>query len=304
MAVSTYKQGSRTVEITHPDRVLFPDDGLTKADLAAYHHAVAGVMVPHLRDRPLMLQRFPEGIAADGFYQKEGGRGVAKWIRTVEVQKAGGVVRHPVVDDTASLLALTNLSTVSFHRWPSRTDRLDRPDLLVIDLDPSTDDFAEVRRAARWTRELLEELELVPYLQTTGSRGVHVVTPLDRSADTDQVVAFVQDLALELADRHPDALTAEFRKADREQKLYLDVARNGWAQTVVAPYSVRPRRGAPVATPIEWDELDHVEPDTWTMATVPGRVEAHGDPWSAMAAHGRSLLKRRDHLDDLRARRR
>jgi len=296
-----YRVDGRTVQITHPDRVLFPDDGMTKADLAAYHHAVADVLVPHLQDRPLMLQRFPEGIAHDGFYQKEGGRGVAKWIRTVQVPKSGGVVRHPVVDDEAALLALTNLSTVSFHRWPSCADKLDRPDLLVVDLDPSTDDFAEVRRAAGWTKELVEELDLRPYLQTTGSRGVHVVVPLDRSADTEQVVAFARDLALVLAGRHPGDLTTEFHKADRDRRLYLDVGRNGWAQTVVAPYSVRPRPGAPVATPIAWDELDAVKADTWTMANVPDRVAEHGDPWSAMTSHGRSLLTRRERLDELLA---
>ncbi|HEY6416198.1 MAG TPA: hypothetical protein VIX41_08175, partial [Acidimicrobiales bacterium] len=125
--MTSYREGGRTIQITHPDRVLFPDDGLTKADLAEYHHAVADVLVTHLADRPLMLQRFPEGIGANGFYQKEGGRGVPGWIRTVEVRKEGGTVRHPVVDDTASLLALTNLSTVSFHRWPSRAESLEQP---------------------------------------------------------------------------------------------------------------------------------------------------------------------------------
>jgi bifunctional non-homologous end joining protein LigD len=299
--VTSYRVGRRTIEITHPDRVLFPDDGLTKADLAAYHHAIADVLVPHLADRPLMLQRFPEGIGEPGFYQKEAGRGVAAWIRTVEVDKEGGTVRHPVVDDEAALLALTNLSTVSFHRWPSRADRLDRPDLLVIDLDPSSDDFGEVRDAARRTRDVLDELDLVAFLQTTGSRGIHVVTPLDRSATTDEVAAFADDVGRLLAARHPDALTVETRKAARADRLYVDTARNGWAQTVVAPYSVRPRRGAPVATPITWDELDDpaLRPDGWTTATVVERVDAHGDPWAGMARRARSLTARRARLDDL-----
>jgi bifunctional non-homologous end joining protein LigD len=158
--MASYRLNGRTVKITHPERVLFPGDGHTKADLAEYHHAVAATLVPHLADRPLMLQRFPEGIGAKGFYQKEGGRGVPGWIRTVEVRKEGGTVRHPVVDDAASLLALTNLSTVSFHRWPSRADRPDRPDVLIVDLDPTSDDFDEVRQAARWTRQVLDELDL------------------------------------------------------------------------------------------------------------------------------------------------
>jgi bifunctional non-homologous end joining protein LigD len=290
--------------ITHPERVLFPDDGFTKADLADYHRAVAGVLLPHLADRPLMLQRFPEGIGAAGFYQKEAGRGVPSWIRTVEVPKAGGVVRHPVVDGVGALLALTNLSTVSFHRWPSRVDRLDRPDLLVVDLDPSTDDFEEVRQAAHWTRELLGDLDLVPYLQVSGSRGIHVVTPLDRTADTATVVAFVHDVARLLVLRHPEALTAEGRKAGRDGRLYVDVGRNGWAQTVVTPYSVRPRPGAPVATPIRWEELDDpaLRPDRWTIETVPGRLATTGDPWRGMARRARSVTARRARLDDLLAR--
>lgn len=168
---------SRTVDLTSPDRLLFPDDGITKADLAAYHAAMAEVMVPHLAGRPLMLQRFPEGITADGFYQKDAGSGMPEWLRTVRVPKKGGVVDHPVVDGAAALLALTNLSTISFHRWTSRADRLDRPDLLVIDVDPSTDDFDDVQRGARWTADLLDTLGLVPYVQTTGSRGVHVIAP-------------------------------------------------------------------------------------------------------------------------------
>jgi bifunctional non-homologous end joining protein LigD len=291
----------RDVRITHPERVLFPDDGITKGDLAEYHRTVADALVPHLRDRPLMLQRFPEGIGAKGFYQKEAGRGVPGWLRTVEVTKEGGTVRHPVVDDVDALLALTNLSVVSFHRWPSRADRLPHPDVLVIDLDPSTDDFDDVRRAAWWTRALLEELDLASYLQTTGSRGLHVVVPLDRSADTGTVDAFAADLARVLAARHPDDLTAEFSKAARKNRLYLDTARNGWAQTAIAPYSVRPRRGAPVATPVTWDELDDpgLRPDGWTTRTVPDRLAANGDPWAGMARHGRALHPRRPALDAL-----
>jgi bifunctional non-homologous end joining protein LigD len=286
---------ARDVKITHPDRVLFPDDGFTKGDLADYHRAVADVLVPHLRDRPLMLQRFPEGIGGKGFYQKEAGRGVPGWLRTVAAEKEGGVVNHPVVDDADSLLALTNLSVVSFHRWPSRADRLTQPEVLVIDLDPSSDDFDLVRQAARWTRELLDELDLASVLQVTGSRGLHVVVPLDRSADTGAVDAFAADVARVLAARHPEELTAEFSKSARKGRLYLDTARNGWAQTAIAPYSVRPRRGAPVATPITWDELDDpgTRPDGWTMRTVPDRLASVGDPWAGMARNARALLPRR-----------
>ncbi|CAN5544754.1 non-homologous end-joining DNA ligase [soil metagenome] len=302
-AQTTYEIDGRTVRITHPERVLFPADGYTKADLAAYHHAVAPALVRHLADRPLMLQRFPDGVGEPGFYQKEGGRGVATWIPTFEVPKAGGTVRHPLVGDEASLLALTNLSTVSFHRWPSRIDRLDRPDLLVVDLDPSSEDFDDVRRAARWVRAAFEELDLPAHLQVTGSRGLHVVAPLDRSADTEAVAGFAHGVARLLAARHPEELTDEFRKAERHDRLFVDTGRNGWAQTVVAPYSVRPRPGAPVATPITWDELDDdaLRADAFTIETVPDRLASVGDPWEDLRRHGRSLTSRRPVLDELLA---
>jgi bifunctional non-homologous end joining protein LigD len=294
--VTTHHVDGRTVEITNPDRVLFPADGLTKADLVEYHLAVAPTLVAHLAERPLMLQRFPEGIGGAGFYQKEAGRGVASWIPTVTVTKDGGTVHHPLVGDTAALLALTNLSTVSFHRWPSRVDRLDRPDLLVVDLDPSGDDVDEVRRAARRARVLFDELDLPAHLQVTGSSGVHVVTPLDRSADTETVATFAHDLARVLAARHPETLTDAFRKADRRGRIFVATA-----QTVIAPYSVRPRPRAPVATPITWDELDDpaVGPDTFTVATVPDRLGRHGDPWADLRRRGRSIATRRDALNAL-----
>jgi bifunctional non-homologous end joining protein LigD len=299
----SYRTDARTVKITHPDRVLFPEDGFTKHDVAEYHHTVADVMLPHLVDRPLMLQRFPEGIGGAGFYQKEGGRGVPGWIRTVEVAKEGGTVRHPVIDDEAGLLALTNLSTVSFHRWPSRADDPGRPDLLIVDLDPSSDDFGEVVRAARWVRAVFDELDLAAYAEVSGSRGIHVVAPLDRSATTDAVAAFAMGVAHLLAARYPDELTVEGRKVARKGRLYVDVARNGWAQTVVAPYSVRPRRGAPVAMPIEWDELDDpgLRPDGWTIATAPARGADVGDPWARLPRHARALGPRAKKLDALLA---
>ena len=299
--MTSYETDGRTVEITHADRVLFPADGFTKGDLAEYHHAVAATLLPHLADRPLMLQRFPGGIDKDGFYQKDAGKTVPRWIRRVRARKEGGTVDHPVVDSEAALLTLSNLGTISFHRWGSRADELERPDVLIMDLDPTTDDVAAVIQAARWSRELFEELDLPAYVQATGSRGLHVVTPLDRSASTEEVGSFADGLAVVLAARHPDELTVAFHKADRGDRLYLDTARNGYAQTAVSPYSVRPRAGAPVATPVEWDELDDpgFRPDGWTITTMPARLAERDDPWASMHRHGRSLGARREQLAKL-----
>jgi bifunctional non-homologous end joining protein LigD len=299
--VTSYETDGRTVEITHAERVLFPADGFTKGDLAAYHHAVAPTLLHHLADRPLMLQRFPGGIDKDGFYQKDAGKTVPRWIRRVRARKEGGTVDHPVVDDEAALLTLSNLGTISFHRWGSRADELERPDVLVMDLDPTTEDIAAVIQAARWTRELFTELDLPAYVQATGSRGLHVATPLDRSATTEEVASFADGLAVVLAARHPDELTAAFHKVDRGDRLYLDTARNGYAQTAVSPYSVRPRAGAPVATPIEWDELDDpaFRPDGWTINDIPARLTEREDPWASMHRHGRALSARREELATL-----
>jgi bifunctional non-homologous end joining protein LigD len=216
----------------------------------------------------------------------------------VRARKEGGTVNHPIVDDEAALLALSNLGTISFHRWGARADELERPDVLIIDLDPSADDIVAVVRAARWTAELLDELDLAAYVQVTGSRGIHVVTPLDRAASTEEVGAFADGLAIVLAARHPDELTHQFSKAARGDRLYLDTARNGYAQTAVAPYSVRPRPGAPVATPLEWDELDapDLRADGWTIATLPARLAERDDPWANMARRARSLPSRKDKL--------
>ena len=280
----------RHVEVSNPDKLLFPADGVTKADLVTYYRAVADVMVPHLRDRAVTLHRFPNGIEQKGFYQKDASDHFPEWLRRAELPKEGGTVRYPLVDDADGLAYLANQGTVVFHVWLSRVDKPDRPDRMVLDLDPSSDDFALVVDVAREAREVLDELGLPAYVEATGSRGLHVTVPLDRSATGDEVRAFASGVAQALEQRD-DRVTTAFRKADRGGRLYLDVARNGHAQTVVAPYSVRARPGASVATPLEWDELDRgdLRPDGFTVRDVPARVADVGDPWSGMGRRGRSL---------------
>jgi bifunctional non-homologous end joining protein LigD len=292
----------RTVEITHPDKLLFPDDGISKADLADYYERVSEWMLPHVRFRPLSLQRFPDGIGGKGFFHKDVPDYFPKWLRRVEVPKSNGSVTHVYVCDADALVYLVGQNTITPHVWLSRVDRLWQPDRMVIDLDPAPEsDFTAVRRAARAAGELLRELGLTPFAQVTGSKGIHVWTPLRRRAGHDEVRAFAGDIGHVLAGRHPDELTTEFRKAKRGGRILVDTARNTYAQTAVPPYAVRPRPGAPVATPLEWDELSDskLRPDRWTIKNVLRRLGAKGDPWADISSYARGISRARRRLESL-----
>lgn len=289
-----------TVEVTHSDRVMFPADAITKGELVDYYAAVADVMIPHLKGRPLTLWRYPRGIEAQGFVQQDFAGALPDWMRCAEVAKEGGTVVHPVADRREALLWLANQNCVTPHTWLSRSDRLDEPDQIIFDLDPSTDDFAPVRAAARACADVLRDLGLTPYLKTTGSRGLHVVVPLSRGPDFDTVRQFARDVAEVVAADDPAHRTVEMRKANRGDRIYLDVMRNAYAQTAVAAYAVRARPGAPVATPLEWDELTtRMRPDRYTLRDVAKRVAGQGDPWAGMRRHARSLVRPMQRLSKL-----
>jgi bifunctional non-homologous end joining protein LigD len=295
------RAGRRTVGITRPDKPLFPC-GITKADLARYYEAVADAMLPHLAGRPLNLERFPDGIEGHRLVQQSAGKYFPGWIARAQTPKKGGSVEHVVARDAATLVYLAGQAALTLHRWLSRTDRLDRPDVLVVDLDPS-DPSSDVRGAAVRFGALLRDLGLEPFAMTTGSRGFHVVAPLQRRADFDAVRAFARDLARLAAARDPEQLTVEQRKAKRGGRILVDVMRNAYGQTAVAPYSVRPRPGAPVATPLRWEELEdpQTRPDGWTLRTLPDRLERDGDPWRAIGRSARALGEPRRRLDALLA---
>ncbi|MFD7256592.1 non-homologous end-joining DNA ligase [Streptomyces sp. NPDC059874] len=292
------RSGRRTVEISRPDKVLFPGDGITKADLADYYRTVARRMLPHLRGRPLMLERHPDGIDGPAFMQKDVPDHFPDWIHRAELPKEGGTVTYVICDDTATLLYLATQACTTPHRFLSKADRPEHPDRLVFDLDPAGEDFAPVREAAFGLHQLLDELELPSSLMATGSRGLHVVVALDRRTPFDDVRAFARDVAAVLAARHPDRFTTEARKKARRGRLYLDIQRNAYAQTAVAPYAVRARPDAPVAAPLAWSELD--DPDLtsrrWTLATVDGLLKA--DPWQDLP-RPRSLRRARSLLTAL-----
>lgn len=280
------------IEVSNIDKVLFPGSGLTKGDLVDYYARVAPTALPHYRGRPLTLHRFPDGIEEDGFFQKNAGDHFPAWIRRERLPKENGTVDFVVAEGAATLAYLANQGMITPHVGLSRVDRIECPDRLIFDLDPPDEgDFGEVRWAAGIMRELLESVELVPFVQTTGSRGLHVVVPLDPSRSFDEVLALTQRLAERLAQDHPERLTTEQRKSKRAGRLYLDVQRNAYNQSAVAPYGVRARPGAPVATPLDWSEVEDgsLRPDGYTIGNLFRRLGQKDDPWAAMDRRSRSL---------------
>jgi bifunctional non-homologous end joining protein LigD len=280
------------VVISHADRAVFPDTGFTKLDLARHYADVGPVMVPHVRDRPLALQVFPRGIQEQGHFLKDAPGHFPPWIRTFPVPKReGGTIDQVLANDPATLVYLAGQNAVTPHVWTSRVDRLERPDRVIFDLDPPGDDFTAVRAAARDAGDLLRDLGLRPFTMTTGSRGLHVVAPLRRTAGFDEVHAFAREAAEALVAADPEGLTVEFRRAKRGDRIFVDVNRNAYGQHAVAPYAMRARAGAPVATPLRWEELDDdgLRPDGWTIATIGARLADGGDPWAGIGRRARDV---------------
>lgn len=293
----------RSVQISKPDKPLF-GSGVTKLDLARYYARVADALLPHVAERPLNLQRFPDGVDRPGIFQQQAPGHFPAWIERVATPKEGGVVEHVVARDTATLVYLANQAVVTPHMWLSRADRLDRPDRMVVDLDPDGGTSDDVRVAALAFGALLrDELGLEPFALATGSRGFHVVVALQRRHGFDDVRAFARDVGRVAVARDPDRLTLAQRKAKRGGRILVDVQRNAYAHTVVAPYAVRAREAAPVATPLRWEELEDpaTRPDRWSVRTLPRRLERAGDPWAAIDDHAHALGSARRRLDALLA---
>jgi bifunctional non-homologous end joining protein LigD len=288
--------------ITHPDKTLFPDDGITKGDLAAYYEGLAPVILPHLKGRPVTMERYPTGIQAKGFWQKDVSRGFPDWLERVEVPKKDGVVHHPVVTDLRSLLWITNQNTVTQHVWTSRVPRLLYPDLCVFDLDPARDDDASVGPAAIELRNLLAELGLPSWIKTSGSKGFHIVVPVDGKTRVGAVARFANTVGTAFVNLAPDRLTQEFSKADRGGRIYVDTGRNGHGATFAAAYTVRAKPGAPVSAPCTWEEVERgdVQPRTFTMRNMATRVAKVGDLWADLLRRGKPLREPMEKLEKLR----
>jgi len=278
--------------ITHPEKVLFPADGITKGELANYYESMAPMMLPHIRGRPVTMERYPTGIGKKGFWQKDVSTGFPGWLERVEVPKKGGTVHYPLVNDTRTLLWVTNQNTITPHVWVSRTPRLHYPDVCVFDLDPSKEDEPDVLRAAVLAvRDLLDELGLPSWVKTSGSKGFHVLLSLDGKARTGEVALFAHAVGTLLVKRDPDHLTQEFSKADRGGRILVDTGRNGYSATFAAAYAVRAKPGAPVSAPCTWEEIESgtVGPQTFTLRTMGDRIARVGDLWSDMPRRRRAL---------------
>lgn len=283
--------GDITVAISHPDKILFPRSGITKADLARYYAAVGPTMLVHVRDRPVTLVRYPSGLDGEGFFQKNTPDHYPDWIPRVELKKKGGLIRHGVVNHPAALVYFAQQNVITPHIGLARRDQLDHPDLFVVDLDPSKDDFDQIRRVAIGVKSALEQAGLLPFLQLTGSKGVHIVAPLEPSGTWTDAQRFGRALSTLLIEAFPDDLTTEFSKSERGDRIYLDMGRNSYQATFAAPYGVRAFEGAPVVTPIPWSELDDPEISArrYTIKTVLDRIEIRGDAWAEMADAARPL---------------
>lgn len=280
--------------ITHPEKILFPDEGITKGELASYYEAIAPVMLPHLRRRPITMERYHRGIGSPGFFQKDVSKGFPEWLERVEVPKHGGTVHHPIANDTRSLLWLANQNSITIHVWPSRTPNLYHPDICIFDLDPSKeDDLDTLRRAALLIRDFLAELGLPSWIKTSGSKGFHIAVPLDGKSDFGEVAHFAHTVGRVLVSRDPENLTQEFHKVDRGGRILVDTGRNGYSATYAATYTVRAKPGAPVSAPCTWEEIEtgEVGPKTFTLRTMAQRIADAGDLWSGLLKKKVSLKR-------------
>ena len=284
--------GRRRVPFSHPDKALFDEPRITKRELAEYYEGVAGAMLPHVRGRPLALQAFPNGIGENGFFMKSVPRYFPDWIATATVPKRGGTLTQVLATGAATLVYLAGQNVITPHIWLSRADEPREPDRLIIDFDPSPGvGFGEVRAAARDAGARLRDVGLATFAMVTGSRGIHVVSPLRRGPSFGEVHAYTRALAEAMVADDPDHLTLEWHREERGARIYVDVNRINYAQHAVAPYGVRPRPGAPVAMPIAWEELSDpkLAPDRWTIANAVDRLRSEGDRWKGIARQARKL---------------
>ncbi len=290
--------GKYAIELSNEDKVFFPAAGLTKGDLVEYYRKAAEYILPHTKGRPISMHRFPDGIRKSGFYHKKLPDYFPDWIDSQVVDIEGGSNRQVVIEKAAALVYLANQGCVTPHIWLSRQDKLNSPDRMVFDLDPPGDDFDVVRRSAIAFHDFFDDIGIATFVQITGSSGIHVVVPLRRDSDFDEVRATARSIAEIMVDRHPEELTVEQQKKKRKGRLFLDTNRNAYGQTMVAPYCVRAREGAPVATPLEWKEVksSKLTPRDFTIRNLFRRMSRREDPWRTIGRSAVSLSSMKEKL--------
>src|SRR5690348_5052213 len=292
------------VKLTSPDRVLYPEDGITKGDLFAYYEQVATTLVPHLRDRPFTMKRYPHGITGEVFFQKQAPKHLPDWIPTRQFRtwpREGGsrLVEFALVNSPEAVLFMVQNNCIDMNAWDSRVDKPDRPDFVLYDLDPPDGGFELAIEVAHLIRDLLEEVGLPGYVKTSGADGIHVVAPIVRRASFEQTYALAEAASRLLEQRHPGKVTTEWLKKKREGVL-VDHRQNGWGKTIASVYSVRPKPGAPVSTPLHWDELTpQVRPRDFGMQQALERIERHGDLFAPVLEDPRPLGAAADKLKRL-----
>lgn len=281
--------------------MLFPDDGITKGELASYYETIAPVMLPHIRNRPLTMERYPAGIGKKGFMQKDVSKGFPEWLKRVEVPKKDGTVKHPLVTDVRSLLWLANQNCITPHVWVSRAPKVYQPDVCVFDLDPAADEPERLRSASLRLRDVLTELGLPSWVKTSGSKGFHIAVPVDSKTGFVDVNRFAYGVAHLLIKQDPDNLTLEFSKIDRAGRILIDTGRNGYSATFAAAYAVRAKPGAPVSAPCTWEEIESgaVGPATFNLRNMADRIAKVGDLWQDIQRRKRSLRRPIEHLRTL-----
>lgn len=291
------------INISNGTKLLFPKSKITKWQLVDYYQKIAPIMLPHTKDRPISMQRFPSGIDQEGFFHKDAPDYFPDWIKTVDVQRENKskIASHVLCNNAATLVYLANQGVITPHLWLSKVDNLNYPDRMIFDLDPaSAHTFDNVRHAAKIVKKTLESLGLVPFVMITGSRGLHVVTPIKPELLFDEVRDFARDIATFLAQQYPQELTIEMRKNKRKRRIFIDYLRNAWAQTAVAPYAVRALEEAPVAAPLFWKELTtSLHPQKLTIKNIFRRIGRIGDPWHDINTYAASLKAARKKFKQL-----
>lgn len=290
------KAGKYSINISNRDKILFPEDKITKGDIIDYYDRMSGYLLPHIKNRPVMLQRFPDGIGKNGFYQKDASDYFPHWIELAKVKKKDGFVHHAVCNKKADLIYLANQACISLHIWLSKKNKIHYPDKLIIDLDPDSDDYRMVKEGALIIKKHCNQKNIPLFLMNTGSKGVHMIIPLDGSAKFKQVHSVAENFCRKLHQKHSDLFTLETFKKNREGLIFLDYQRNNYSMTGIAPYCLRPKKGAPVATPLDWKEFkrDAFNPSRYHIKNIFKRLSRKDDPWKNLYRHKIPYKKLKD----------